>query len=193
MKPGRIIILSGPSGSGKTTLYQKLLADPQFKGHLKRSVSVTTRDKRDGERHGRDYFFISVDHFLRMRDSGQLLESQKVYQDYYGTPYRPLRSALKKGKNVLLCIEVKGARVVRRKEPDCLAIFVKPPNLTVLKKRLAKRGTESPAVRKARFERARMELRDACRYDYILVNDRLDICYRALKAVLTRELKHPSS
>ena len=188
MKKGRIIILSGPSGSGKTTLYRKLLADKRWKGRLVRSVSLTTRLRRKGEQNGRDYFFVSRKRFLYKQRAGHLLESQKVYLDYYGTPFKPVREFLAKGRHVLLAIEVKGAGVVRKRAPESLMIFIKPPSLTVLRKRLALRGTESAGELTARLKRARMELTEAKKYHHVLVNDDLTACYRELSAILDQEL-----
>ncbi len=187
-KAGRIIILSGPSGSGKTTLYRRLLKAPDFQGRIVRSVSLTTREKRAGEREGRDYFFVSRKKFLYKQRARHLLESQRVYQEYYGTPGKPVREALKKGRYVLLCIEIKGAAVVKRKVPDCLRIFVRPPNMTVLRKRLLKRGTESPADIRQRLKRVKQELSEAEKYDYVLINDDLMRCFRQLKDILHKEM-----
>ena len=116
-KTGKIIVVSGPSASGKTTLYKKLLADPRFHKKLAKVVSVTTREKRSGEKHGRDYSFVSEKMFLYKKRSGHFLETEKVFDNYYGTPAKNVRDILKKGKNVLLCIDVKGARTIRRKFP----------------------------------------------------------------------------
>jgi len=187
MKKGRLVILSGPSGSGKTTLYQKLLKDPRFRKTIIRSVSLTTRPPRPNEKDGRDYFFVSRKKFAYKKKAGHLLESQKVFQDYYGTPLKPVREALRQGKNVLLAIDVKGARIVRRKIPGCLMIFVKPPSLVALKNRLAKRGTEKAADLNGRLARARMEIHQAADYDYALINDDLAVCYRRLQGILIRE------
>jgi len=165
-----------------------LLKDPEFKGQIVRSVSLTSRGKRPGEVDGRDYHFISRKRFLYKKRAGHLLESQKVYQDYYGTPAKPVRDALNKGRYVLLCIEIKGAAVVKRKVPDSLMLFIKPPSLEVLKKRLLKRGTENKAGLKKRLRRVALELSEAKKYDYVLINDDLFVCFQELKAVLAREM-----
>jgi guanylate kinase len=188
MSKGRIIILSGPSGAGKTTLYKKLLRDKSFKGSLVRSISLTTRPKRPGEIHGRDYFFVSIKKFLYKQRAGHLLEYQKVFRDYYGTPYKPVRAYLHEGKSVLLCIDVKGAAIVKAKVPDSLGIFIAPPNLAVLKERLVKRGTESKAELEVRLQRAGKELSQAKRYNYVFVNADLRRCYRDLRKAILREL-----
>lgn len=189
MKNGRLIILSGPSGSGKTTLHKALLQSAALKGKLVKSVSVTTRPKRLGERHGRDYFFMSREQFLGKKKSGHFLESQRVFQHYYGTPQHNVLDLLKRGKHVLLCIDVKGARVVRRKHPAALTIFIKAPSLAVLKKRLQSRGTEDAQTLKLRLHTAQQELIEAKDYDYVVVNDALSRTQRALEDILFHELE----
>jgi len=187
-KKGRIIILSGPSGSGKTTLSRLLLKDPAMKGKIVRSVSVTTRTKRPGEKEGRDYYFISRKCFLYKQKAGHLLEAQKVYKDYYGTPAKPVREAIARGAYVLLCIEIKGSAVVKRKIPESLRIFIQPPSREALKKRLLQRGTENKAEISKRLQRVALELSEARKYDYVLINKDLFKCFNTLKAVLVKEM-----
>ena len=188
MKKGRIVILSGPSGSGKTTLYKKLLLSKDLKGKLVRSVSMTTRPKRKGEREGLDYFFVSEKKFLYKKKAEHFLESEKVFRFYYGTPHKKVRDLLKKGKHVLLCIDVKGARSVWKKHPDALKVFIKTPSLAILKKRLAFRATERKADFELRLKIARRELTEAKNYDYVIVNDSLQIAYKKLKQVVLSEI-----
>lgn len=188
MKKGRIIIVSGPSGSGKTTLSEKILASRSFKGRIVKSISATTRARRSGEKHGRDYLFLSHAEFRRARRAGQFLESQKVFDNYYGTPRKNAEGLLRRGKHVLLCIDVKGAKVVRRQDPGALTIFIKVPSLTVLKKRLLKRATETPQSIKLRLQIARQELKEAKFYKYTVINDKLPDAYRQLQQILCAEL-----
>ena len=129
MRKGKIIIISGPSGSGKTTLHKKLLLSRRLKRKLVKSVSVTTRPKRPLEKHGRDYLFISKKDFFKKRRAGYFLESKKVFDRYYGTPRKAVDKILKKGKNVLLCIDVKGAKTVFIKRPKAVKIFIKAPSI----------------------------------------------------------------
>ncbi len=185
---GKVFILSGPSGSGKTTLYQKLLHDKKFKNILKRSVSVTTRNPRVGEKDGRDYFFISKKQFLAKKKKGDFLESMKVFDHYYGTPKKYVENLLKKGKSVLLAIDVKGAKVVFKKMPQAVGIFVKTPSLKELKKRLALRGTENKKIFNLRFKTAVKELRESKHYRYCIVNDNLAKCYQNLRSIIISEL-----
>jgi len=186
-KKGRVIIISGPSGSGKTTLYRKLLQSPKLKNRLVKSISVTTRLSRGGERHGRDYFFVTSKMFRYKKRAGHFLESMKVFGRDYGTPYKNVRDRLRAGKNVLLCIDVKGARVVRRKIPEALTVFIRTPTFADLKKRLQNRATEDPRSAKLRLNIAREELKEAPRYDYVVVNDRLDRAYRELEKIILVE------
>jgi len=186
---GRIVILSGPSGSGKTTFHGKLLKSRLFRGRLVRSVSVTTRPRRPGEKDGKDYFFISKKKYDHMKRAGQFLETEKVFGKHYGTPQKKVREVLAQGKNVLLCIDVKGARTVSRTCPEALKVFIKPPSLEELKERLKKRGTETPCELNRRFKIARDELRETKRYDYVIVNDDFPRAYRRLESLLLKELR----
>jgi len=146
MVKGKIIIISGPSGSGKTTLYKKLLASKKLKGRLVRSVSTTTRPKRKGERRGRDYLFVSLKMFLYKKRCGHFLESEVVFGNHYGTPKKNVQDLLRAGKNVLLCIDVKGAKTVCRKLPGVITIFIKTTSLAVLAIRLKGRGSEQKSA-----------------------------------------------
>ena len=188
IKKGKIIILSGPSGSGKTTLYKRLLADKNFKNRLVRPISVTTRPSRPGEKHGRDYFFISKRMFLAKKRAGHFLESQKVFDNYYGTPRKYVHDLLKTGKNVLLCIDVKGAKVVCRKHPKVVKIFVKTPSFKILKKRLESRGSEHKDHVALRLKTARQELKEAKHYDYIIINDQLPHADEKLQKIISLTL-----
>ena len=184
MRKGHIIIISGPSGSGKTTLSKQLLASQRLKGKLVRSISTTTRPKRGGEKHGRDYLFISKKMFLYKKRMGHFLESEKVFCDYYGTPHKRVRKLLREGKYVLLCIDVKGARTVWRKHPDTVKIFIKTRSFSVLRKRLANRATEGNKDLTLRLKTAKKELNEAKYYDFIIINDALKKAYRKLEGIV---------
>ncbi len=188
-KRGKIIIISGPSGSGKTTLYKKLLENPRIKRRIVKTVSITTRLRRLGEKNGRDYFFVSLKDFLAKKKTDYFLESQKVFDNYYGTPVKAVHTLLHKGKNVLLCIDVKGAKVVCRKFPDAVRVFIKVPSMAVLKKRLESRGSENSKTVQLRLETARQELKEAKQYDYIVINDELTHAYTLLEKIIFKELK----
>lgn len=189
MNKGKIFILSGPSGSGKTTLLKKLLDSKKFKNLLVKSVSVTTRDKRPCEVHGRDYFFISRKSFEDKIEKGQLLEWQKVFDsNYYGTPAQQVYRLLKKGISVLLCIDVKGAAIVREKDPLSISIFIKVPSVAVLRKRLSARGTESADSLNLRLNIAKEELLEIKNYKYVVINDNLKKALRELEKIILKEI-----
>ena len=185
MKKGKVFIISGPSGSGKTTLYKRLLTD---KFPLIKSISVTTRPKRPGERHGRDYFFVSLKMFLFKKRAGHFLEWQKVFDNYYGTPNKVVQDLLRSSNNVLLCIDVKGAKVVRRKYSKAVTIFIKTPSLEILRERLIKRGSETPETVDLRLNIARQELKETKNYKYIINNDNLNKAYKELKTIIRKEI-----
>ena len=187
-RTGRIVIISGPSGSGKTTLHNRLLDSPRLKGLLVKSISATTRARRPGEKHGRDYLFLTPVLFRHKIRRGHFLEWQKVFGNYYGTPRRQVRTLLNKGAHVLLCIDVKGAAVVRKEFPDALNIFIKTPSLKALRDRLTKRASETRETLAVRLAVARAELKEAGHYDHVVVNGRLDHAVRQLERIVRGEL-----
>jgi guanylate kinase len=184
MKKGKIIIISGPSGSGKTTLYNHLLEEP-WQGKLVKSISVTTRSKRSHEIHGKDYIFVTPKMFQHKIRAGHFLESEKVFDNHYGTPQKNVLGLLKEGRCVLLCIDVKGAKVVVKKFPEAVRIFIKTASLDDLKRRLEKRASESTADMHTRLTRARNELKEAKNYDHVVVNDNLKTAYKKLRAIVS--------
>lgn len=172
--PGTLVVLSGPSGVGKSTVAQKLIEE---KGGYVRSISVTTRDPREGEEDGVDYSFIDVDEFMRLTEANELVEHAKVYDNYYGTPKEPLRNALKDHKAYLLVIDVEGASQIRGKGYNSEFIYLIPPNQEALAKRLEERGTESEKEKTVRTSAASMEFERAMKlYNHMVVNDDLDQC-----------------
>jgi guanylate kinase len=183
-KAGRFIILSGPSGAGKTTLHDLLFQSPRFKGRVIRSISATTRKPRAGERQSQDYFFLSKKMFEHKIRSGQLLEWAKVFDNFYGTPLKNVRDKLRAGKIVLLCIDVQGARQVKKKVPDAFMIFVKTSSLDELRRRLMSRGTDTRAEVALRLKTAAKELKEAKRYDHVIINDDLGRARRELEDVI---------
>ncbi len=188
-KRGKLFILSGPSGSGKTTLYKKLLADGQLKNKVIKSISVTTRAPRAGEVYGREYFFVTKDEFEAMRRRREFLESQKVFDNYYGTRKEWVLDRLAEGKSVLLCIDVKGAMVVWKKIPSATRIFITAPSLEELKKRLINRGSEEHLSLKLRLKTAQKELAEAKNYQHIVTNDSVQKAYKNLKNIIKARLK----
>jgi guanylate kinase len=184
----RIVIISGPSGCGKTTLHKALLANPSLKGRLVKSISATTRLKRPGETAGRDYLFLSAKMFEERIKKGYFLEWEKVFDQYYGTPKRHAINLLKKGTNVLLCIDVKGAKTVRQEFPGALKIFIKAPSMKILEARLRARGSESRVSLKMRLKVARQELKEARFYDHVIINADLNKALGTLQQIVYKEL-----
>ena len=181
---GLLFVLSAPSGSGKTTLMERLLKlDPR----LVRSVSITTRASRPGERHGREYLFVTPAQFAAQRRRGALLEDAQVLHHWYGTPRRFIEAAWRRGRDVLLGIDVQGARQIKRSGYPAVAIFIQAPTLVTLRDRLRHRGTETEAQVRARLALARRELRCVPEYDYVVVNDRLDDAVAQLRAIIAAE------
>jgi guanylate kinase len=186
-RPGaRVFVVSSPSGGGKTTVVERLL---RVLPRLVRSVSVTTRPPRPGEWRGRDYRFVTPAAFQRLRRAGRLLEWASVHGQWYGTPKDPVLRALARGRHVVLCIDVQGARQVRRAlGARAVLVFLLPPSMRRLRARLLRRRTESPAALRRRLAAARREIACARRYDHAIVNDRLDRTVRTMHAILTGKL-----
>lgn len=188
MKKSKVFILSGPSGSGKTTLYKRLLKDRSLKKLIVKSISVTTRAKRPGEKNGRDYIFVSPKMFAYKKRAGHFLESMKVFDNYYGTPLKGVHDIINKGKSVLLCIDVQGTKVVTRKIKNVVTIFVKPPSFTELKNRLRQRGSEDEDIVNLRLKVAKKEMLEVGNYKYKIVNDSIDRAYCELVKIIKNEL-----
>lgn len=173
-KEGIFIIISAPSGCGKTTIVERFLKrHPEWV----RSVSVTTRPPRPGEKQAHDYFFVSADAFRRMEVHGELLESAKVFDHFYGTPRDFVMDQVHQGGRVVLAIDVQGARQLKKgldKKAPLLTVFILPPSVKVLRDRLEGRKTESPAEIQRRIEIAQEEIKEAGSYDYTVVNQNLD-------------------
>lgn len=186
-RKGIIFIVSGPSGSGKTTLCKKLLAKKSIKATLAKTVSLTTRPQRLGERRNKDYRFVGEKEFLAKKTRGQLLESQKVFGFFYGTPKDFVDKNLKRGIDVLLCIDVKGAGAVKRIRPSACRIFIMPPSIATLRQRLKKRSTESKTNMQKRLKIAKWEMGFAKQYDYIIINDNLREALSQLEATIITE------
>lgn len=181
---GLLIVLSGPSGAGKDTVLKKLMKEQP---NIKLSVSATTRSPRPGEKHGKDYYFITHDEFNNLIDNDNVLEYANYCNNFYGTPKKPVNDWLNSGNDVILEIEVKGGAQVRKTNPDSVGIFIIPPSFEVLKKRLINRKTESESVINERLSTAKIEIKSALDYDYIVVNDSLDECVNKIKNIIKSE------
>ncbi len=180
-RKGILIVVSGFSGTGKGTLMKELV---QSYDDYALSVSMTTRSPRPGEEEGKEYFFVSREEFVSQINNDGLIEYASYCEHYYGTPREYVEAHLEAGKDVILEIEIQGALKVKEKYPTALLLFVMPPNAAELKRRLEKRGTESPEVIRMRLERALEEAKGIEEYDYIIINDKLEECVRNLHALI---------
>ena len=181
---GKLIVISGPSGSGKSTVVNKAI---QGRKDMCFSTSVTTRSPRPGEVDGKDYFFIDPQRFQEMVERDELLEHAQYVAHSYGTPRAFVEQKLNDGLNVILDIEVQGARQVREKMKNAVLIFIVPPSLEELRRRLVNRGTDAADVIEARLQRASEELKEADLYDYLIINDDLETAAREFTSILTAE------
>lgn len=180
-----VFIISAPSGSGKSTLVSRIR---RLVPNLEFSISYTTRKPRGTEQNGREYFFVSNQEFKEMLDRDEFLEYARVFEtDYYGTSRRFLHTAEEHGNDLLLDIDVQGAAQIKRKVPGAVSIFVLPPNRTELEQRLRSRGQDPEKKIERRLEEARREIENYDKYDYILVNEKLEDSVQALRAILLSE------
>ncbi len=184
MVHGILAVISGPSGSGKGTVCRALLErSPTI--HL--SVSVTTREPRIGEVEGVHYYFVSRERFKEMVAAGEVLEWAEVYGDFYGTPRGPVMGLLDRGRDVLLEIDVQGALQVKERFPEAVLVFLCPPSFEELERRLIMRGTDSAEKIKRRLEWARGEMQAVHRYDYVVVNDRVEDAVSKINSIMVAE------
>lgn len=183
-KKGMLIVLSGPSGSGKGTIVKKLLS---MRDDTVLSVSMTTRAPRDGEVDGVHYYFTTRDDFEKMQELGAFLESAEYNGNYYGTPESSVRNWLNEGKNVILEIEVQGAEKVMDFRSDVVSIFITIPSMEELLRRLVGRGTEDAETIANRMAVAKRELARAFRYDYVVVNDEVDLAVDRINTIIEAE------
>ncbi len=182
---GVLFILSSPSGAGKSTIARKLLRED---GNLEMSVSATTRPIRPGERDGVDYHFVSLDKFREMVADGDFLEWAHVFGHRYGTPRAPVEKALSEGRDVLFDIDWQGAQqLFQQAGGDVARVFIFPPSMTELERRLRDRGTDSEEVIVARMERAAAEISHWDGYDYVLVNEDVETCFHQVQTILNAE------
>lgn len=182
--PGKIIIFSAPSGSGKSTIIGRLMSHKEL--NMAFSISCTSRPPRGTERDGVEYFFVSPDEFRCRIEADEFLEYEEVYKDrYYGTLKSQVENQLVKGENVVLDVDVKGGCNIKRFYGDrALSLFIQPPSLDELRRRLEGRGTDAPEVIEDRLARASFELTFADKFDHVIINDDLDRAVNeALKAV----------
>ena len=183
---GLLIILSSPSGAGKSTLARWLREwDPT----IRFSVSATTRPPRPGEVHGKDYYFVSRDEFRTLVETGEMLEHAEVFTNLYGSPKAPVEAAVASGQDTLFDIDWQGGQQIRNSSlgRDVVSIFILPPSLSELERRLRSRGQDSEDVISARMARSMDEISHWAEYDYVLVNDDLDACKAKVATILSAE------
>ncbi|NBJ92843.1 guanylate kinase [Parablautia muri] len=178
---GILIVVSGFSGAGKGTLMKQMVRSYE---NYALSISMTTREPRPGEEEGKEYFFVSKEEFEDKISKDGLIEYASYCDNYYGTPREYVERQLERGKDVILEIEIQGALKVRKKFPTALLLFVMPPSVAELKKRLEGRGTESQEVIKKRLRRACEEAEGIEEYDYIVINDELEECVREMHSLI---------
>jgi guanylate kinase len=187
---GMLLVISAPSGAGKTTIAKEVLRQfPRFRF----SVSATTRKRRPGEVDGKDYFFLSRDDFEKLLSEDGLVEHEEIYSEYYGTPRSEIDKALKKGENIVFDVDVNGALSIKNKYPEAVLIFIKPPSVQALQERLKGRGSESAEQIKRRLARVPMELEKGRLFDYIIVNDKLEIAVKEVFDIVSMHLSKGDS
>lgn len=180
-KKGMLFVVSGPSGCGKGTILGEFLKDDRFYY----SVSATTRAPREGEKDGVNYHFLTRDKFEELIRNGEMLEYAEYCGNYYGTPLTYIDKKLSEGKHVILEIEVQGAMNVRKLRDDAVLIFILPPSLKELRRRLEKRGTESAEVVEKRIAAASEEIKSADKYDYIMINGQLEKAVEDFRSIIS--------
>ncbi|MBL4807426.1 MAG: guanylate kinase [Rhodobacteraceae bacterium] len=183
---GILIILSSPSGAGKSTLSQRVLQDDP---DVIFSVSATTRAPRVGEVDGREYFFKTREEFLELVENGGMLEHAEVFGNLYGSPVAPVEAAISAGKDVLFDVDWQGGQQIRNSslKDSMVSIFILPPSIAALQERLTKRGQDSPEVVAKRMAQSMSEISHWAEYDYVLINDNVDVAEAELQAILDAE------
>lgn len=184
-KKGLLIVFSGPSGVGKGTVRKKVFE--KLGDKLYYSISKTSRNIRDGEKDGVDYWFVTKEQFKKELEIDNFLEYNEYVGNFYGTPKDKVFEKINEGKDVVLEIEVNGALEVMKKEPNCLSIFVAPPNLDELRNRLVGRNTDSPEVIEKRLKQAEKEIALAEKYDYIVVNEKVEEVSNEIISIIESE------
>ncbi len=189
-KKGLMVILSAPSGCGKDTIFREI---SKIRDDVCESISATTRAPRSGEIDGKSYYFISNEEFEQMVENSSFLEYACYNGCFYGTPAEPVKNIVDSGKICFLIIERKGAQKVMKSNPDAVSIFLMPPDMETLKKRLLKRNTESVDAISSRLEIAREEIKSSDMFDYIVVNNELEKAVMEINEILNNELKKHNS
>ncbi len=179
---GKLFVFAAPSGAGKTTLVNAVVARHQE--DLRFSISYTTREPRSNEANGVDYLFVKVDEFMRLRDAGKMLEYAQVFDNFYATSRGQVEKHLADRRSVVLEIDWQGAQQVRDSVPECITIFILPPSVEELERRLRDRRTDKPEVIERRLRDARSDMSHWDEFDHVIINDDLDAAVLALEEVL---------
>ena len=183
-RKGLLLVVSGPSGAGKGTICKALL---NKNDKIKLSVSATTRKPRNGEVHGVNYFFLEKEEFTTMIENGEFLEYAQIYDNFYGTPKSAIIECLEKGQDVILEIEMQGAKQIKEVYPEGVFIYVLPPSLEELKSRIVGRGTETQEEIEKRFSCAFEEINQIVNYDYFIVNEDIEKSVNDVEAIIASE------
>jgi guanylate kinase len=186
MKKGLLVVISGPSGVGKGTVRERFMNDPEL--NLAYSISMTSRQRRPGEKDGVDYYFVTRQRFEQAIHNNELLEWTEFVGNYYGTPVENVETLRKMGKNVLLEIEVEGAMQVKAKCPDALTIFIIPPSMEELEKRIRGRRTEPEEIVQQRLAKANREMNMIGQYKYVVCNDDPDLAAELISVIIKRHM-----
>ncbi len=186
MKKGLLIVFSGLSGVGKGTILKELM--PMEDLNLAYSVSMTTRAPREGEVEGVNYFFVTKKRFMEAIRNGELLEHARFVDNDYGTPKKYVEEMREQGKNVILEIEIKGAKQIMKKCPDALSIYIVPPSIEELERRLRERGTEDEETIMKRISKAKKEMKDTAFYEHVVCNDVLEVAVQEVREIILNEM-----
>lgn len=186
MSKGLLIVISGPSGVGKGTILKELIKDEELK--LSYSVSMTTREKREGEEDGVNYHFVSKERFEEAINNGELLEYAEFVGNYYGTPLNEVVKLREEGRNVVLEIEVQGCKQVQEKVEDALTIFIVPPSMDELESRIRGRKTEPEEIIQERLAKAEREMKMMDQYKYVICNDDIDLAVDIISVIIKRHM-----
>ena len=189
MTKGKLLIFSAPSGAGKTTIVREVLKEKIFQ--LEFSVSACSREKRVGEINGKDYYFLSIQDFKQKIENQDFIEWQEVYRDhFYGSLKTDVEKIRNSGNNVIFDVDVKGGLNIKQQfENDALCIFIMPPSIVELERRLVSRSTDSPEIIKKRMAKAEYELTFADKFDFVILNDNLEIAIQETKNIINKFLK----